>query len=79
MADVKLIFHVAVWIILSYSLFYNVTVIRVKNAPDVFTALLIYDGFGGKFKYLTFWYFVSKYLVVIGYLVFAQASWDCMF
>jgi hypothetical protein len=59
MADARPIFHVVVWITLSYSLFYNVTVIIPENTTAYYS-LLNYDGFGGKFKYLTFWFFVSR-------------------
>lgn len=60
MAVVKLVFHLSVWILLSYSLYVNVTEIRAEDAPDVLTSILTIGGFGGKFKYLTFWYFVSS-------------------
>lgn len=65
MTAVKQVFHTSVWVLLSYSLYFNVTEIRVKKAPDVITSVLTYDGFGGKFKYLTFWYFVSACFMVL--------------
>lgn len=65
MAVVKLVFHLSVWILLSYSLYINVTEIRAEDAPDVLTSILTIDGFGGKFKYLTFWYFVSSLFIMI--------------
>lgn len=60
MAVMKLVYHLSVWILLSYSLYINVTEVRAEDAPDVLTSILTIGGYGGKFKYLTFWYFVSS-------------------
>lgn len=77
MAVVKLVFHLSVWILLSYSLYVNVTEIRAEDAPDVLTSILTIGGFGGKFKYLTFWYFVSSMFDVIQ-LNFAISNTDIL-
>lgn len=59
MVVVKLVFYLFVWIFLSYFLYVNVTEIRVEDVSDVLIFILIIGGFGGKFKYFIFWYFVS--------------------
>lgn len=59
MVVVKLVFYLFVWIFLLYFLYVNVTEIRVEDVSDVLIFILIIGGFGGKFKYFIFWYFVS--------------------
>lgn len=59
MVVVKLVFYLFVWIFLFYFLYVNVMEIRVEDVLDVLIFILIIDGFGGKFKYFIFWYFVS--------------------
>jgi len=51
-------FYLCVSAMYGYSLWFNLTYVRVGN-----TSISTYGGYGGKFKYLTFWnlvrYFVS--------------------
>lgn len=59
-AVVKL-YHSTVFLVIFSSFVYNHLYVKIR--PD--DTLMTYKGYGGKFKYLTFWYFVSK-LVLCG-------------
>lgn len=50
------LYHSSVFLVIFTSFVYNH--LYVKLRPD--DTLMTYKGYGGKFKYLTFWYFVSN-------------------
>ncbi|XP_033727427.1 androgen-induced gene 1 protein-like [Pecten maximus] len=49
-------YHLLVFIFLAYSLTYNL--LNVKDDPG--TGMFTYRGYGGKFKFLTFWLFLLQ-------------------
>ena len=52
----RLILHASLFVMYAYSLATSLEIVRDKPSDTVFT----YKGYAGKFKYLTFWNFVSN-------------------